>query len=365
MDLKKQKIFPVSLFIILQVFWISACMFGNADEDPLKPPPAIIPPAQNSPGLLPTAPVTSADFPFSDLGGGKLLYESNSETFGSLVLANMSNKTITKFRLEGLYTDSQISPDGQFITYSARTDLLKPDHEYGIYVSQSDGKSAKRIIPSTTNGFNPGWTPDSKKIIFWSRVDRLGSNFALYSINKDGTDLSKLSSQTTILLFSAPSISGNGQMTFCSNMGSTIPGNESGVYLFDPVTEKFELIISSEPGKFFESPAFSPDGSKIAYLRVTRVLDEYKLIDVILWNVNSKESSILTSVNASGSKECNFTELGNQVNLAWSPDGSKIIFNVPEGDLTSHLYVVNTGGKNLKKITNGANTTDNKVSWGR
>lgn len=362
--MKKQQFFPVKLMVMLQVFCITACMFGEGGSP--DPTPQNIPPAKDSPVHFPFAPVSSADFPFSDLGGGKLLYESNSETFGSFVLANMSNKTITKFRLEGLNMDSQISPDGEFIVYSARTDLTNPNHEFGIYVSQSDGKASRRIISTTTNGFNPSWTPDSKKIIFWSRLDPLGSSLALYSVNKDGTNLTKHSNQTTSLLFSSPSISGNGQMTFCTNMGSTIPGKESGVYLFDPVTQKFEPIIPSEPGKFFESPTFSPDGSKIAFLQVTRVSEEYKLIEIILWNVISKTSTVLTSVTASGSKEYNLAaDLGNQVNLAWSPDGGKLIFNVPEGNFTSHLYVVNSDGTSLKKITNGSNTTDNKVSWGR
>ena len=280
-----------------------------------------------------------------------------------MVLADISSKTISKFSLEGLSTDFKISPDGEFIAYTSKTDLI--NHEFRIFVSSNTGKNAKRIIGTDKSGVNPGWTPDGSKIVFWSLEENLSNTYSLNSISRNGTNLIKLTEQNTSLNFSAPSISEAGIMTFSTNTGYGFPTNQAGVYQFDPSTKKLERIIPLEEGKFFESPAFSPDGSKIAFLRVTRIEEEYKLIEVILWNAIEKTSKVLTSVNASGKLEFNFPDLGNQVNLSWSPDGSQIIFNVPEGDLTSHLYVVNSDGTALKKITNGAKTTDFKVSWGK
>ena len=349
--MKKTFFFLARLFSFLVILAFASCS-SSSDEDTSP----IIPP-------IPPPPVSPGDFPFSDLGSGRLLYESEGETFGGLVLADINRKTIAKFSLEGISTDYQISPDGELVTYSAKIDLI--NHEYGIFVCSNTGKNARRLIPTNKSGFNPGWTPDGSKIIFWSQVGTSASEYTLNSINKDGTNLTLLSGEKTNLMFSVPSVSSSGTMAFSTNQGYGNPINSAGIYLFNPSNQKLERIIPLESGKFYESPAFSPDGSKIAYLRITRPNGEYKLIEVMIWDINTKISTILVAVNASGTKEYNFPDPGNQVNLAWSSDGSKIIFNVPEGDLTSHLYVVNSNGSNLKKITNGTKTTDFKVSWGR
>ncbi|MDI1321935.1 MAG: hypothetical protein PSV36_04255 [Algoriphagus sp.] len=346
--MKKTSFFPVRFLAMALIIFFFSCS-SSSDED-------------SSP-IIPAPPVSPENFPFSDLGGGRLLYESAGETFGSLILADNTRKTISKFTLEGLHYGYKISPDGELMAYSAKTDLI--NHEYGIFVCSNIGKNTKRLIDTKKNGFNPGWTPDGSKIIFWGLESSGTSSYSLYSINKDGTNLLKITNQTTNLSFSAPSISSSGLIVFSTNTGYGNPINEAGIYLFDPSNQKLERIIPLETAKFFESPNFSPDGSKIAFLRLTRILEEYKLIEIILWDVNSKSISVLSSVNASGSTEYNFPDFGNQVTLAWSPDGSKIIFNVPEGNLTSHLYVVNSDGSSLKKITDGAKTTDFKVSWGR
>ena len=232
-------------------------------------------------------------------------------------------------------------------------------------MASSTGLNPKRLIPTHVNGFNPGWSPDGSKIFFWSQVGTITGEYQLKSVDKSGTNLTLITTGKTNLKFSSPSVSTSGKIVFSTNDRILNSNGASGIYFFDPANQKIERIILNENGKFIESPAFSPDGSKIAFLQVTRPIDEYQLIEIVIWDIEEKIQKVVLSVNASGSEEYNFPDFGNQVNLAWSPDGSKLIFNVPEGDLTSHLYVVNSTGSGLNKITNGINTTDFKVSWGR
>lgn len=336
------------LFSVIPFFLIS-CSHEDGKEHPVQP--------------VPSPPISQDDFPFSGLGSGRILYESEGFNFGGLILADIDRKTITKFSLDGLSSGYRLSPTGELMAYHGKTDLI--NHEYGIFVASSTGLNPKRLIPTHVNGFNPGWSPDGSKIFFWSQVGTITGEYQLKSVDKSGTNLTVITTGKTNLKFSSPSVSMSGKIVFSTNDRILNSNGASGIYIFDPVNQKIERIILNENGKFIESPAFSPDGSKIAFLQVTRPIDEYQLIEIVIWDIEEKIQKVVLSVNASGSEEYNFPDFGNQVNLAWSPDGSKIIFNVPEGDLTSHLYVVNSTGSGLNKITNGINTTDFKVSWGR
>lgn len=350
--MKIQKINLIAIyFIFIGILAISSCGGGDKNDD-------------WSPDL---PPINSKEFPFADLGSGKILFESTGDTYGGLVLADADNKKITKFSLEGISAGYLISPDGKLITYYARTDLLNSNHVYGIYVCQNNGRGSKRIIKDSEHGFNPGWTPDGSKIIFWSSQNSNSiDTYTLKSIKPDGTNLSPATFEIFPNLYSTPSISSSGIMTFSTNSTLGDPQNIPGIYLYNPKNQSSQRIVPKDDSTDLNSPVFSPDGSKIAYLRVTRPDLEYKLIEVMIWDMNTSTSSILQTVNASGTQEYNFPDfLTNQVNLAWSPDGDKIIFNIPEGDFTSHLYVVNSNGTNLKKLTNGTRVTNYKVSWGR
>jgi hypothetical protein len=57
--------------------------------------------------------------------------------------------------------------------------------------------------------------------------------------------------------------------------------------------------------------------------------------------------------------------LSRYVLLCWSPDGTKILFAIPDGEKTCHLYVVNLDGSGYSQVTNQINVFDSNVSWSR
>jgi TolB protein len=79
------------------------------------------------------------------------------------------------------------------------------------------------------------------------------------------------------------------------------------------------------------SPAWSPDGRKIAFLRET---DGVRVPYV---------------VNADGSDERRLTSIGAS-SVAWSPDGSRILFE-RETRNSSEIYVVNADGTEPRRLT--------------
>jgi Tol biopolymer transport system component len=82
-------------------------------------------------------------------------------------------------------------------------------------------------------------------------------------------------------------------------------------------------------------PAWSPDGSKIAFVV----------------QVPQDDTSEIWVMNADGSNPTNLTnKAGEDCCLAWSPDGSKIAF-FSDRDASSSIYVMNADGSNPIRLT--------------
>ena len=86
-------------------------------------------------------------------------------------------------------------------------------------------------------------------------------------------------------------------------------------------------------------PAFSPDGSKIAFVRNQNI-----------W-----------VMNADGSNQLQLTSTGNDVEPVWSPDGSKIVFvrNVP----SQQIFVMNSDGTSQTDLSNNPGGFDSFPEW--
>jgi Tol biopolymer transport system component len=89
-----------------------------------------------------------------------------------------------------------------------------------------------------------------------------------------------------------------------------------------------------------ESPAWSPDGTRIAFIRVAR--DEL-LRDIYVMNADGTDVTRLF-------RDPDFSGVEVQ-RLDWSPDGAKIAFvrNLPVGKFD--IYVMNADGTGLERLT--------------
>ena len=53
----------------------------------------------------------------------------------------------------------------------------------------------------------------------------------------------------------------------------------------------------------------------------------------------------------------------NHLSLAWSPDGSRLAFNVFAGGLASHIHVVGVDGTGLVQVTTRDGAHDHSLTW--
>lgn len=126
-----------------------------------------------------------------------------------------------------------------------------------------------------------------------------------------------------VVIFFVANIAGHAQIAFFSNRN-----NSSGIYLMDADGANPVRLIGGG------SPAWSPDGSQIAFPGGNGVGSDIFIVDV-----NGSNLRRLTEKRIDQSKF-----------PAWSPDGTKIAF-VSNRSGNWDIYVMNADGKNPKNLT--------------
>ena len=101
------------------------------------------------------------------------------------------------------------------------------------------------------------------------------------------------------------------------------------------------VVNSAEP---IISPAWSPDGGRLAYVSF-----EGRKPSVYVQNVGSGQRTLLTRAS------------GNQSAPAWSPDGSRIVFASSQSGGTQ-LFVASADGSNSRRLTNSG-AIDTAPNW--
>ena len=187
------------------------------------------------------------------------------------------------------------SPDGTKIAYGAQ--LLSPTTS-AIYVMNSDGTGVPTLVTSNYGGAYDGkidWSPDGSTLAF------------------DCCDPSGGECQTSRYPYNYPQV--------CT---ITIDGSGSATGPVVPLT------TNNNPGQYL-SPAWSPDGTQIAFSPSTLVYGLYWVSGLEIMDANGDNRHALP--NTSGA---NYP--------TWSPDGSYIAFAETGGDGLSSIYSIKADG---------------------
>ena len=107
-------------------------------------------------------------------------------------------------------------------------------------------------------------------------------------------------------------------------------------------------LLAHEPGIFMEYPAWSPDGTKIAFQSMTGT---YRTSTIWIMNADGSDRKQLTQLPRTG------------LHPAWSPDGKQIAFTgFSTEDEWIHIFVMNADGSNIRQVTSGG-TNDGGPTW--
>ncbi len=195
-----------------------------------------------------------------------------------------------------------VSPDGTKIAFTSYRD---GNHE--IYVMNADGKNLKNLTLHLDDDTWPAWSPDGRKIAFWSR---------------------QVAGEIPIL---------------------------SDIFVMDADGAN-RTNITQNPRASNRTPSWSPDGSKIAYAAVRNV-DR-----VDFWN----SALDIVVMNADGTNPVRLTEDARMNWLPnWSPDGKRIVFVRATRDVPTayDIYVMNADGTGLVNLTQTLGVGEFHPSW--
>ncbi len=179
----------------------------------------------------------------------------------------------------------------------------------------------------------PRFSPDGKTIAF-SRGENMRA-MHIYLINRDGTDLRKISStkkgSNTGVHFSP-----DGQSVIFNNFQGK---KEASLYKIDLVSGQQSRMTESSQGSFMGA-VWSPDGK---YIAATKQNGEKR--DIYVMNTNGSHMHQVTD-----------TPQLDEGFLNWTPDSNGIVSSVSHGRGFNHLYLYDLHGKRSQPLTeNGAN----------
>ena len=245
-----------------------------------------------------------------------------------------------------------------------------------IWVMNADGSNATpltRLTADQISSLHSAWSPDGTKIAYDStRVldgrNIPGFNVNIWVMNADGSNATPLTTLRASLASSVtPVWSPDGtRIAFTSSralsgVDAAIPTRNVWVMNSDgtgaqPLT-KLTVAASS-------APAWSPDGTKIAYVSA-RALD----------GTNNAGSPNIWVMNADGSGSRPLTALTSIYNMStdgpvWSPDGSKILFvssRAPDGSdngsAIMNIWVMNADGTGARPLTSLITASSYQPTW--
>ena len=173
---------------------------------------------------------------------------------------------------------------------------------------------APRVVrlPLTGNG----------KIAFASDADGGQGNWDIYVMNPDGTGLTRLTSDPSVA--SRPAWSPDG--TKIAFERATSNGSDPEIYVMNADGSGFKDLTGGAGGS---KPAWSPDGTRIAFARGSEIY------------VMNADGSHVTQLTHSGEGVADYP--------AWSPDGARIAFTSGIANQGA-LFIVNMDGSGLHRI---------------
>lgn len=267
-------------------------------------------------------PAFDADPSFSP-DGKSLVFVSDRDGNPEIYIQSLDGSNLKRLTTHPAHDEfPTFSPDGTQIAFNSN----REDENFDVYVMNADGSGVRRLTNwKSEEEIRPGcWSPDGTQILFASNKEGGGDIYKtsaeLYpaELLVDGGDLHfpSYSPDGKQLMYVAQSADGSGDL-----------------FIRDLETKKDRAILHSESAEMF--PKFSPDGKSV----------------VVQHKVGGNAEICI--VSAQGGEVQNLTNNpARDIQPAWSPDGSKIAFaSNREGNYDVFpLYLMNADGTNQHRI---------------
>ena len=279
--------------------------------------------------------------------GGAILLSTDD---GSAYILDVASATVTPLgeKAGDLYDiEHAWSPDGSHVAFSRAS---MSDFETGVYVANADGSGAELLVEDASS---PRWSPDGTAIAYLG-TDPFAGGSVLSVIEVDAGEPLELSEDG-----SPASWSPDGQrIAFMSVPGLDtsfeVPPGELRIVNADG--SGLETLADAAP--FAPPPAWSPDGSRLAFVALAEGADpgSFDVETVIaVHDLGTGETSVLAAVDGAG--------LGEPT---WSPDGETIAFTIMTASLlgsSGALATVTATGGPITRVIESSATLFSTPLW--
>jgi dipeptidyl aminopeptidase/acylaminoacyl peptidase len=277
---------------------------------------------------------------------------------------------------------AQVSPDGEWVAYTvSTTNLEKDESKSQIWMVSTRGGDPIPLTMSSESAGGPKWSPDGKYLSFtatrgedaksqvWALDRRGGEAEQLTDVEQgvSGFEWSPDGSNLLLTVRDADTTEASGEdsdgsrvrepwvinrlQTKYDGRGYLTDTRKTHLYVFEVASKKLTQITS---GRWDEgSPAWSPDGSKVAFSS-NRTQDPDANSNSDIWVVSAKNTD-------KGGTLVRVTDYeGSDGSPAWSPDGSWIAYVTGINDPrfaafeTRHLAIRASDGRGERRILTGA-----------
>jgi Tol biopolymer transport system component len=293
---------------------------------------------------------------------GDIVFQSNRAGTNVHVMdANAATNDVVNLTNSDGHSNPAYSPDGSRIAF-----VSGGPRGYDIFVMNADGSGRRQVTdtgPDATGRADsyPTWSPDGTQIAFVANNIGPGGDGSgdreIWMVNADGSERTLLTNNNSDDYYPAWSPLGN-QIAYVNH-------TDRNIYVMDTdpeTSDAFNLTPSSPPTCSSncyqgddEDPAWSPDGTKIAYVHGWAPDDNP--------NAGGGRPNIWTMTSTGGNRETlQDDEHTSGSQPAWSPDGTKIAFTGAVTGGSNNIYTMDADGTNATPIeTNSAN--DNSPDW--
>ena len=230
------------------------------------------------------------------------------------------------------------SPDCSRIVYA---------HAGSLWVMNNDGSRPLRLVDDNDAWlYTPAWSPDGTRIAYGRALESDGIWIShIWTVGADGTNRAMVTRGDVVDLWPSWSPLGD-RITFERRSGDG--RDESGIYVNEAqdvvvadAAGGDELVLTAGTDRWAQTPVWSPDGSRIAY-------------------VSDEEAVWLIDPDGANPTRVAGNALWNG-GLSWSPDGARIAFARPDGHGSS-IVIADIDGPAAETIT-GSDEFDRSPRW--
>ena len=242
------------------------------------------------------------------------------------------------YRLQTI-SDPQVSPDGKWISYVlSSVDSTKDKRNADVWMASWDGKESVQLTNSPDGESKPRFSPDGKYISFvsarqgatkpqlWLMDRRGGEAKKLTDLKADLDDYEWAPDGKRIALALRDQDYADSAKTkvrkpfvmdrfhFKADIKGYLDSGAVHLYVFDVATKKMEQLTNGRYDE--ESPAWSPDGTKLAFVS-NRSDDPDKNQNTDIYVIEARKGATMKPLT---------TWSGSDSDPVWSPDGKQIAY---------------------------------------